>query len=72
MSYFVLVLSLYVCLFKFMRGVACGILVLQSGTEPAPLAVEVWSLLNHWIAREVPCVFLFVCFSQLYLILQMV
>ena len=31
---------------------ACGILVLQPGIEPTPLAVEAWSL-NHWTAREV-------------------
>ena len=32
---------------------ACRILVPQSGIEPAPLGMEVWSL-NHWTAREVP------------------
>ena len=32
--------------------VACGILVPQSGIEPALPAVELWSL-NHWTAREV-------------------
>ena len=31
----------------------CGILVLQPGVEPGPLAVRVWSH-NHWTAREVP------------------
>ena len=31
---------------------ACGILVPQSGIEPMPPAVEVWSP-NHWTAREV-------------------
>ena len=34
-------------------GILVGILVPQSGTEPAPAAVEVQSL-NHWTVREVP------------------
>ena len=38
---------------------ACGILVSQPGIEPAPPAVEVWSL-NHRTAREVPGAFIFV------------
>ena len=32
---------------------ACGILVPWPGSEPKPLALEVWSL-NHWTAREDP------------------
>ena len=32
---------------------ACGILVLCTGIEPIPSAVEPWNL-NHWTAREVP------------------
>ena len=32
---------------------ACGILVSQSGIEPAPLAVKAWSP-NHWTTREFP------------------
>ena len=32
---------------------ACGILVSQPGTEPAPSPVKALSL-NHWTAREVP------------------
>ena len=32
---------------------ACGILVPPPGIEPAPPALEAWSL-NHWTAREVP------------------
>ena len=34
--------------------VTCRILVSWPGIEPAPLAVEGWSL-NHWTTREVPC-----------------
>ena len=34
---------------------ACGILVPRPGIEPAPPALEVWSL-NHWTAREVPAI----------------
>ena len=33
----------------------CQILVPWSGIEPAPPAVEAWSL-NHWTAREVPVI----------------
>ena len=33
--------------------VASGILVPQPGTEPAPPALEVWSL-KHWTTRQVP------------------
>ena len=36
----------------FFGRVACGILVLQTGIEPMPPAVEARSL-NHWTAREV-------------------
>ena len=32
---------------------ACGIFVPRTVTEPAPLALEAWSL-NHWTIREVP------------------
>ena len=42
--------------FFFFFGLCCvarGILVPQPGIEPAPLAVEVWSL-NHWTTREAP------------------
>ena len=35
---------------------ACGILVPQPGTEPAPPALEA-QILNHWTAREVPRLF---------------
>ena len=31
----------------------CGILVPRPGIEPAPPALEAWSL-KHWTAREVP------------------
>ena len=42
------------CFISFwLRHRVCGILVPQPGTEPAPLALEVWSF-NHWTAREVP------------------
>ena len=34
------------------HSAACGILVPKPGIEPAPPAVEAWSL-NHWTAREV-------------------
>ena len=33
--------------------VSCGILVPRPGVQPAPPAVEAWSL-NHWTTREVP------------------
>ena len=33
--------------------VACGILVLQPGIEPKPLAVEAQSL-NHWTSKDFP------------------
>ena len=39
--------------FLWPRCMARGILVPQPGIEPAPLAVEVWSL-NHWTTREAP------------------
>ena len=38
------------------RHMACGILVPWLGIEPAPPALEAWSL-NHWTAREVPFFF---------------
>ena len=40
---------------------ACGILVPWPGIEPVPPAVEAWSLINHWTAREVPFLF---CFDE--------
>ena len=43
---------------------ACAILVLWAGTEPAPLALEVWSL-NHWTTREAPGF----CFSYIFCLL---
>ena len=51
-------MSVFLNLFFKLRCVACGILVLQSGAEPAPLALEVWSL-NHWIARKFLVLFCF-------------
>ena len=33
----------------------CGILVPHPGTEPMPTSVGAQSL-NHWIAKEVPCI----------------
>ena len=39
--------------FFWLHGAACGILGPGPGIEPAPPAVEVWSL-NHWTARDVP------------------
>ena len=39
--------------FFWLCHAACGILVPLPGIEPAPPAVEAWSL-NHWTAREVP------------------
>ena len=38
---------------------ACGILVPQTGIDPAPLALEVQSL-NHWTTREVSEAVIFV------------
>ena len=44
----------FILLFFFWpHDVARGILVLQSGIEPVPPAVEAW-ILNHWTAKEVP------------------
>ena len=44
-------------LFTFrLHLIACGILVPQSGTEPAPPAPEAWNL-SHWTAREAPTYF---------------
>jgi len=37
---------------------ACGILVLQRGIEPMPLALEVQSL-NHAMTRDIPEVLVF-------------
>ena len=37
--------------FFWLLSAACGILVPQSGIEPAPLAVKAQSP-NHWTARE--------------------
>ena len=45
-------LSFFVFTFWLHRA-AGGILVPQPGIQPAPPAVEAWSL-NHWAAREVP------------------
>ena len=42
----------------------CGSLVSWPGVEPAPHALEAWSL-NHWTTREVPHVFL-VKFPQVF------
>ena len=39
--------------YLFFGRAACGILVAQTGIEPAPPALEARSL-NHWTAREVP------------------
>ena len=39
--------------FFWLHCTACGILVPRPGIEPAPPALEAWSL-NHWTAREVP------------------
>ena len=35
---------------------ACGILVIQPGTQPEPMAVKQLSL-NHWTTRELPKTF---------------
>ena len=39
--------------FFFFYRVTCGILVLQPGIEPTPLAVKLQSL-NHWITKDIP------------------
>ena len=46
-------LLFYFIFFFGPRRAACRILVPRWGIEPAPPAVEVWSL-NHWATREVP------------------
>ena len=46
-------LSLSFFFFFWLYQMACGLLVLQSGIKPVPLAVEAWSF-NHWTAGEVP------------------
>ena len=45
-------LSIFIYLFR-PYYMACGILVPWPGIEPAPLALEAWSL-NHWATREFP------------------
>ena len=48
-------LSTYLSIYLFIylpHRVACGNLVPQAGIEPAPPAVEAWSL-NHWTTKEV-------------------
>ena len=54
--YYFIFVGFFVCLFFFFGG-PChstyGILVLQPGFEPIPLAVKVWNL-YHWTTREFP------------------
>ena len=47
--------------FFFFFCVACGILVPQPGTKPAPPALEAQSF-KHWTTREVPryCYFIII------------
>ena len=53
------IVFLFVFVFCFLPCcTACRILVLWSGIEPVPSAVEVRSL-NHWTAREVPRIVLY-------------
>ena len=40
------------------NALQCGVLVPRPGIEPVPHALGVWSL-NHWTAREVPCLHYF-------------
>ena len=51
--------------FRWLHCMECRILVLQSGIEPVPPAVEIQSL-NHWSVREVPRSFsvCFFCFFK--------
>ena len=51
-----------ICVFLllcFFDHIAWGILVPWPGIKPAYPAVEVWSHLNHWTAREVPYIFIY-------------
>ena len=64
------ILGLFV--FFWLPRAACGVLVPWPGIEPAPPAVEAWSL-NHWGTREVPifcilisCIFPKVLYKYLY------
>ena len=52
---------LFFCLFVcfWLRWVARRILIPQLGIEPTPPAMETWSL-NHWTAREVPSISVFI------------
>ena len=45
--------NLFIYIFSWPCHAACGILVPQPGNEPAPPALEAWSL-NHWTAGQVP------------------
>ena len=56
------VIYLFVYLF-WLPLMACGILVSWPGIEPAPPAVEVWSL-NHWTSREVQINYYFFKFNS--------
>ena len=40
-------------LFFWLYHTACGVLVPQPEMEPAPPAVDVWSL-NQWVTRKIP------------------
>ena len=59
LSFFFFFFLIWECLnfsafFFFIICMACSILVPQPGIKPIPPAVETWSL-NHWTAREIPC-----------------
>ena len=47
----------FIYLFIYPHRVACRILVPRSGIEPVPPALEP-RILNHWMARKVPLLFL--------------
>ena len=51
-------------MFWFFGHKSCGILTPHSGLEPAPFALEAWSL-HRWTAREVPLITLNACSALL-------
>ena len=51
--------------FFWPRHAACGILASRPGIKPVPPALEAWSL-NHWTAREVQEILLFIVHTFLF------
>ena len=51
--YSFVIFKIYLFIYLWLHHEACRILILQSGIEPRPPAVEVRNP-NHWTARELP------------------